>query len=148
MTVQEQMARLVDSFPTQALFSLRVTHSLEIWLSYKSIRFSKQKSSTSHIAHTPGLNSPLNYCFTTTPLLLSSSPLFCSPETKMELKHFAKRVVVLFVIMQYTTVEAMREHRRFAGISNIQRLHEMLAIDTSDPREDIRTNILLNMEGF
>ena len=32
--------------------------------------------------------------------------------------------------------------------SYIQQLHEQLAIDTSDPREDIRTNRVLNMEGF
>jgi hypothetical protein len=32
--------------------------------------------------------------------------------------------------------------------THIQRLHEQLAIDTTDPREDIRTNRLLNMEGF
>jgi hypothetical protein len=65
----------------------------------------------------------------------------------MELKQITL-FTVLFTLLQVASVEAMREHRRFAGISNIQRLHEMLAIDTSDPREDIRTNILLNMEGF
>jgi hypothetical protein len=36
----------------------------------------------------------------------------------------------------------------FSSHSYIQHLHEQLAIDTSDPREDIRTNRILNMEGF
>ena len=36
----------------------------------------------------------------------------------------------------------------FSSHSYIQQLHEQLAIDISDPREDIRTNRVLNMEGF
>lgn len=100
---------------------------------YKSIRISKPKSSTHHITG-PSHSS--------TAALLSSH----FNRNKMVMKQFALRIVALCALL--SMAESLREHRRFAGISNIQRLHEMLEIDTSDPREDIRTNILLNMEGF
>jgi hypothetical protein len=70
----------------------------------------------------------------------------------MELKQAALRIIVLAMAVafhdQFHVEAAVREHHRFGGVSNIQRLHEKLSIDTSDPREDIRTNRLLNMEGF
>ena len=66
-----------------------------------------------------------------------------------------KSLVLLFAML------AMSNANRSGGVGGdsgkvvvrssnnyIQHLHEQLAIDTSDPREDIRTNRVLNMEGF
>jgi hypothetical protein len=78
------------------------------------------------------------------------------------LAYFSVQVLLVFVLVESTN--AIRGDHRQGQVArsslsssssdhnnhndNIQRLHEELAIDTSDPREDIRTNRLLNMEGF
>jgi hypothetical protein len=68
----------------------------------------------------------------------------------MELTQAFVRIMAIFTLVQPSVVEGGRKHHqaRLGDTSNIRRLHEMLAIDTSDPREDIRTNRVLNMEGF
>ena len=80
---------------------------------------------------------------------------------KMELTGNMKKSLVLLLAMSAVVAHAMRgeQGRQVARSSSsssslssshsyIHQLHEQLAIDTSDPREDIRTNRILNMEGF
>lgn len=60
-------------------------------------------------------------------------------------------IVATLAVLAVVAVEA----RRFGAVqrsprppaNTVQRLHEVLAI-SDDPNEDIRTNVLLNMEGI
>lgn len=60
-------------------------------------------------------------------------------------------VILLTLTRKDTAVEAARRSTHFAAAvrnpANYHRLHQKLSIG-DDPREDIRTNILLNMEGI
>jgi archaellum component FlaG (FlaF/FlaG flagellin family) len=64
-----------------------------------------------------------------------------------------KFVVAVLLVLSTVAVVATTDAKRFGGAiqrstpNTVQRLHQILSIG-NDPNEDIRTNRLLNLEGF